>query len=79
MHELVVGTVATGKGAFRPGRDFSPVSVAASGADFSDFHDDMDGVQSAPHHSDDEHASQVFQFVLLHIHWQSKMVSRIRY
>ena len=26
MHELVVGTVATGEGAFRPGRDFTPVS-----------------------------------------------------
>jgi len=24
MHELVVGTVATGEGAFRPGRDFTP-------------------------------------------------------
>ena len=26
MHELVIGTVATGEGAFRPGRDFTPVS-----------------------------------------------------
>lgn len=26
MHELVVGTVATGESAFRPGRDFTPLS-----------------------------------------------------
>ena len=26
MHELVVGTVATGEGGFRLGRDFTPVS-----------------------------------------------------
>ena len=26
MHELVVGTVATGEGAFRPGRNFTSVS-----------------------------------------------------
>ena len=29
MHELVIGTVATGEGAFHPGRDFTPVSEAS--------------------------------------------------
>ena len=68
MYELVVGTVATGEGAFRPGRDFSPVSTIHSAADFSDIHEDMDGVQRhapLPNNSDDEQSStQVFQLVL---------------
>ncbi|KAF8154309.1 hypothetical protein B0H34DRAFT_800166 [Crassisporium funariophilum] len=33
MHELVVGTVATGEGAFRPGRDFTPVTEAGENGD----------------------------------------------
>jgi len=45
MHELVVGTVATGEGAFRPGRDFTPLS------DFPDEpHDDVGNASRGSRH-----------------------------
>ena len=49
MHELVFGTVATGEGAFHPGRDFTPVS---DGLGELDEHLDNDNIgghsQSVP-------------------------------
>ncbi|KAF8815799.1 hypothetical protein BYT27DRAFT_7248846 [Phlegmacium glaucopus] len=35
LHDLVVGTVATGEGAFRPGRDFTPISEPGENGDIA--------------------------------------------